>query len=43
MIRASFNQDGSCLALSDRRGIRVWSCARGTVVFEHDLGGVRCV
>ena len=41
MVRASFNQDSSCLALADRRGIRVWSLGRGTVVFEESLGGVR--
>jgi len=41
MVRVSFNQDSSCLALADRRGIRVWSLGRGTVVFEESLGGVR--
>ena len=41
MVRASFNQDSSCLALADRRGIRVWSLGRGTVVFEEAMGGVR--
>jgi hypothetical protein len=38
---AAFNQDGTCLALADAAGVRVWSLATGGVVFSAELGAMR--
>lgn len=41
LLYAAFNQDGSALALTDGRGVRVLSLETHAVCFSADIGALR--
>ncbi|GBF88547.1 autophagy 18 related protein [Raphidocelis subcapitata] len=41
LLHVSFNQDGSCLALATREGLRIFSVDAHAVVYKNPLGAIR--
>jgi hypothetical protein len=42
LLHVSFNQDGSCLALATREGLRIYSVDAHAVVYKNPIGAIRC-
>lgn len=39
----SFNQDNTCIAVADYKGIKIFSLQTHRVCYQADIGSIRCV
>lgn len=41
ILALSFNQDGSCIAVADMQGVRIYNIDQHALVYQQNLGSIR--